>query len=140
MARRDVFADTSGLYALVDKQDDHHRTAREVVQRLVQAGRKLVVTDYIIDETVTLAKARSGARVALRVLDLIDQSAGIRIEWIGAARFQAVKLFVRRHADHEYSFTDCSSFVVMRELKLHQALTSDGHFPEAGFEALLAVL
>jgi uncharacterized protein len=140
MARRDVFADTSGLYALVDKRDTHHRAARDMVQRLVRTGRKLVVTDYIIDETVTLARARSGAHVALRVLDLIDRSGGIRIEWIGPARFEAAKLFVRRHADHEYSFTDCSSFVVMRELQLREALTSDGHFPQAGFEALLPLL
>jgi uncharacterized protein len=137
MARLDVFVDTSGLYALVDKTDSQHRNARAAVEQVVRSSRKLVVTDYVVDETVTLAKVRSGSRVALRVLDLIDESAGIRIEWIDAARFDATKKFVRRHADHDYSFTDCSSFVVMRELKLRQALTTDGHFVEAGFETLL---
>ena len=39
----------------------------------------------------------------------------------------------------DYSFADCASFVVMRELGLRQALTTDGHFHEAGFEALLPV-
>jgi len=56
---------------------------------------------------------------------------------VGALRFDAVKAFVRRHADHDYSFTDCASFVVMRELRLSQALTTDGHFAAAGFETLL---
>jgi hypothetical protein len=87
---------------------------------------------------VTLAKARSGAHVALRILDLVERSAGIRIEWIDAARFDATRAYFRKHADHAYSFTDCSSFVVMRELRLRQALTTDGHFREAGFEALLS--
>ena len=41
-------------------------------------------------------------------------------------------------ADHRYSFTDCSSFVLMAELGLKQALTTDRHFIEAGFQALLA--
>ena len=138
MARSDVFVDTSGLYALVDKKDANFETARDEVGRIARSGQKLVVTDYIIDEAVTLAKARSGARVALRILDLIEQSVGIRVERIDVGRFDEAKAFFRRHADHDYSFTDCSSFVLMRELELRQALTSDRHFSEAGFEALLA--
>lgn len=138
MANRDAFVDTSGLYALVDKRDGQHVRARAAVEKLVRGGRKLVVTDYVVAETVTLARARGGANVALRALDLVEQSAGIRIEWIGTERFDATKKFIRKHADHSYSFTDCSSFVVMRELRLEQALTSDAHFAEAGFQTLLS--
>ena len=137
MASREVFVDTSGLYALVDRKDAHHATARAVVERLLRAGRRLVATDYVLAETVNLANARSGTRVAIRVLDLIEQSAGIRIEWIGTSRFDITKVFFRNHADHSYSFTDCTSFVLMRELRLSQALTTDHHFSQAGFETLL---
>lgn len=136
MTKADVFVDTSGLYALVNRQDAHHTAARDTVASVVRGGRRLVVTEYVVSETVTLARVRGGAHVAVRVLDLVDQSAGIRIEWIGASRFDAVKAFARRHADHDYSFVDCASFVVMRELKLSEALTTDGHFKEAGFEPL----
>ena len=137
MASREVFVDTSGLYALVDRKDAHHAVARTVVERLLRSGRRLLATDYVVAETVNLANARSGSGVAIRVLELLEQSAGIRIEWIGAARFDMTKAFFRKHADHPYSFTDCTSFVVMRELKLSQALTSDRYFTQAGFEALL---
>jgi predicted nucleic acid-binding protein len=137
MASREVFLDTSGLYALVDRKDTHHSGARTIVERLLRGGRRLVATDYVLAETVNLANARSGTRVAGRVLDLIEQSSGIRIEWIGTARFDSTKAFFRKHADHTYSFTDCTSFVVMRELKLSQALTTDRHFAQAGFDALL---
>jgi len=81
MARRDVFVDTSGLYALVDRNDSHHVAAREVVGPVVRTGRRLIVTDYVVSETVTLAKASGGSHVAIRVLDLIEQNAGIRLEW-----------------------------------------------------------
>jgi predicted nucleic acid-binding protein len=138
MANHEVFVDTSGLYALVEKKDAHHIAAREVVANLVRGGKTLVATDYIVAETLNLANARSGAHVAVRVMDLLEQSAGIRIEWIGPDRFDATKTFFRKYSDHGYSFTDCSSFVVMRELRLPKALTSDAHFSEAGFEALLS--
>ena len=119
-----------GLWALA--------AAREAVAVLVRRGSKLVVTDYIVDETVTLARAHRSDRVGLRILDLIEQSVGIRVERIDVARFDATKAYFRKHADQAYSFTDCSSFVVMRELRIRKALTTDGHFTEAGFERLLS--
>jgi len=42
-----------------------------------------------------------------------------------------------RHRDKDYSFTDCTSFVVMKELRLKDALTTDRHFRQAGFHILL---
>jgi len=138
MASHEIFVDTSGLYALIERKDSQHIAARKAVAKLVRAGKILVVTDYIVAETLNLANARSGAHVAIRVMDLLEQSAGIRIEWVGSTRFDATKAFFRKHSDHGYSFTDCTSFLVMRELRLTKALTSDGHFTEAGFKALLS--
>ena len=137
MASREVFVDTSVLYALIDKRDSVHRAAREVVTSLVQSGRRLVVSDYVVAESVNLANARGGSTVARRVLDLIEQSAGVRMEWIGTDRFELTKTFFRKNADHGYSFTDCTSFVLMRQLRLAEALTTDKHFVEAGFRSLL---
>lgn len=138
MAAREAFADTSALYAFVDRNDAHHAAARAAVPRLVQSGRRIVTTDYVITETVNLANARGGALVATRVLDLLERSAGLRVEWIGAERFDAAKEFFRKHSDHGYSFTDCTSFVVMGELRLTEALTTDRHFVAAGFRVLLS--
>lgn len=139
MAVREVFADTSALYAFVDRNDASHAAAREAVARLLLVGKRVVVTDYVVTEAINLANARGGATVAIRVLDLIEQSAGIRLEWIGADRFNTAKAFFRKHSDHGYSFTDCTSFVVMRELRLNNSLTTDHHFVEAGFNSLLPV-
>lgn len=137
MASREVFADTSALYAFVLKNEASHQAASRIVRDLVRARRRLVVSDYVVAEAVNLANARGGSLVARRLLDLLEQTAGIRFEWVGSARFEQAKAFFRKHADHDYSFTDCTSFVVMRELGLRHALTTDHHFVEAGFEALL---
>jgi predicted nucleic acid-binding protein len=133
----DLFVDTSGLYVLADRRDPLRERARAHVEKRVAAGARLVLTDYILDEACTLAKVRAGSRAALQLLQLVDASVGFRFEWIGADRFRAAKAWFRKHADHEYSFTDCTSFVVMQELRLRDALTSDHHFVEAGFRGLL---
>jgi predicted nucleic acid-binding protein len=39
--------------------------------------------------------------------------------------------------DKTWGFTDCISFVVMREEGLTDAVTADVHFVQAGFRALL---
>jgi uncharacterized protein len=137
VGRRDVFVDTSGLYALVDKSDSWHEKAARVVRQILQSRRKLITTDQIITETVNLSVARKSHFVGKRVLDLVEQSVGISVEWVGSMRFENAKTFYRKHSDHEYSFTDCTSFVVMQELKLTEALTSDDHFMQARFRALL---
>ncbi len=139
MAASEVFADTSALYALIDRRDASHDAARAAVEKLVRAGRLLVTTDYVVTETLNLANARGGKLVATRVLDLIEQSAGIRVEWIGVERFTRTKAFFRKHADHDYSFTDCTSFIVMKEERISEVLTTDAHFVEAGFKALMPV-
>ncbi len=133
----DVFVDTSGLYALGDRRDPLRAAAEQRVVNRVSSGARLVLTDYILDEACTLAKVRAGSQAALRLLQLVEHSEGFRIEWIGPDRFETAKAYFRKHADHDYSFTDCTSFVVMRELHLRDALTSDHHFAEAGFRGLL---
>ena len=49
---------------------------------------------------------------------------------------QAFKLFSER-TDKEWGLVDCVSFVVMRERGITDALTSDDHFRQAGFNALM---
>jgi predicted nucleic acid-binding protein len=39
------------------------------------------------------------------------------------------------HADKGYSFTDCTSFILMKEMKLTQYLAFDKHFEQAGFSS-----
>ncbi len=129
----DLFLDTSGLYALADHRDPSRAGTQKLIAARVSAGSRLVITDYILDEACTLAKVRAGSYAALRLLQLVEASAGFRMEWIGPDRFEAAKTYFRKHADHDYSFTDCTSFVVMQELRLRDALTSDHHFAEAGF-------
>ena len=49
---------------------------------------------------------------------------------------EAWRLYSER-LDKEWSFTDCTSFIVMNSMGLTDAFTSDHHFEQAGFNILL---
>jgi hypothetical protein len=57
---------------------------------------------------------------------------------MNSERFDQVRQFFAKHDDKHWSFTDCFSFCVMQERKMRQALASDEHFRQAGFEPLLS--
>ena len=129
-----VFVDTSAWYALIDRNDASHARVSAVVAELVRTGTRLVTTDYVVDESCTLAKARGGSNMAFRLLDLLQATAAVDQEWIGAERFERSEAQFRKYHDQAFSFTDCTSFAVMRELGIADAITTDEHFRVAGFQ------
>ena len=49
---------------------------------------------------------------------------------------RGLELYRSTH-DKQWGLTDCISFVVMRENRLNDAVTSDRHFTQAGFRAMM---
>jgi predicted nucleic acid-binding protein len=130
----DVFIDTGGFYSLLVENDPAHRHAVRLLDDSRRHRFSFVCTDYVLDETATLLKARGLSRVLPSFFDLVLASAICRIEWTDSGRFVAAKDFLVRHDDKDYSFTDCVSFLAMREQRLRRVLTQDRHFVQAGFE------
>ena len=137
MAAVDVFMDSAGFLALWDAGDEHHAAALVLQETLTRQRRRFLTTEYVVDETVTLLLVRHSHAAAVDLLDTIERSEALRLEWIGPARFHAAGALFRRHADKEWSFTDCVSFVAMRELQVRDAFTTDHHFKQAGLVPLL---
>ena len=137
MAASDVFMDSAGFLALWDAGDEHHEDAVRLQNELVSKRRRFLTTDYVVDETVTLLLVRHSHAAAVDFLEAIERSEALYLEWIGAVRFQAASTCFRKHADKEWSFTDCVSFAIMRELQIREAFTTDHHFKQAGFLPLL---
>ncbi len=133
----ETFVDTSGFYSLLVRRDRMHAAAAEYMTRAARGQDRFVTTDYVLDEAVTLLKARGQRDLIAPLFDSIDNSTAMRIEWTTSERFDAARLFCMRHSDKAWSFTDCVSFVVMQSLGLTRALTSDSHFAQAGFQVLL---
>ena len=131
-----VFVDTAGWMACANEADPAHRRACEERDAALEAGSILVSTDYVIDETLTLIRVRLSLPAAEAWWEQVEGSSRVRWESIDVTRAEKARHVFFRHRNKSYSFTDCTSFVVMKELKLKQALTTDRHFRQMGFEVL----
>jgi uncharacterized protein len=133
----EIFIDTSGFFSMLSVRDLSHKKAGEILKKAKQANQFFVTTDYIIDETATLLNARGISHLAGILFDTVSATRACRIEWMDQERFSRTQTYFEKHLDHGWSFTDCFSFLIMKELKLQNVLTKDKHFKEAGFTPLL---
>jgi predicted nucleic acid-binding protein len=128
-----VFVDTGAWFAYVNADDPDHGRVREVLD---QYSGSLVTSTYVFDETVTLTLARLGHQSAVTVgRTLLNPMVVARIHVAPSDEKAAWSLFEER-PDKSYSFTDCTSFVLMRRQRIAKAVTLDVHFSQEGFEVL----
>src|SRR2546430_3427778 len=114
----EIFVDTSGFYALLVKSDDWHAAADRHLREAQRRKRRFVTSDYVLDETATLLKARGHVHLLAAFFEKVLASHVCRIEWTDAERFHDVQAFFLKHADQAWPFTDCVSFSIMREMRL----------------------
>lgn len=128
---RKAFVDTAAWFAFVRKDDPDHGWMKAAFK--VWESR-LVTTNFILDETVTLIRARLGYPLAVRMGETLQDPSVVELARVEPEDEEdAWRLFVK-HKDQAFSFTDCTSFSVMHRLGLRAALTSDHHFRQAGFD------
>ena len=126
--------DTSAWLALNDRNDQHHNKAAAKSAEIKRQKIELITSEYIIDESITLIRYRVSHKAAVIFGDSLINSSIVRIiDVTGEDRIKAWEMF-KKYEDKEISFTDCISFVLMKNLKLHKAFTFDEHFKQIGFE------
>ena len=131
-----VFVDTAGWMACADAADPVHRQCCAVRDAALHAGQTLVTTDFVVEETLTLIRFRLGLAAAEAWWQQVDGSRRVRWERVDSTRFDKARELFSQYRDKDYSFTDCTSFVIMRELRLTQAITTDRHFRQMKFQVL----
>lgn len=129
-----AFVDTAGWMMLVDAADPLHLRAVSFRDRWLKEGGVFLCSNYVMDETLTLLRIRLGLDVAREWWEMAQASARVTWDSIDASRFERALTWFFRWKDKDFSFTDCTSFVIMTERRIRLALTSDKHFVQAGFE------
>jgi len=128
-----LFVDTSAWFAFVNRADPEHSAVRAILRRRAV---RLVTSNFVFDEIVTLCRYRLGHETAARVGAILQGAGHLDLVRLTAEDERAAWTLFLDRADKAYSFTDCTSFVLMRRMQLRRALALDDDFKQEGFEIL----
>lgn len=128
-----LFADTSYFIALLDSDDDFHGAAQALSRR---DRRPLLTTSANMLELGARYRWATEHRIFLTILQTLDRGGSEILHVSAPLQQRGIERFGSR-PDKDWSLADCISFLVMEDLGLWEAATSDRHFTEAGFVALL---
>jgi predicted nucleic acid-binding protein len=130
-----IFVDTAAWIALEVTNDEHYKAATAFRRGPGRAFRWLT-TNWVIWETVTWLRHRASHTAAVRFGERVLTSKQLNLILVTSEHeARAWELFKRYH-DKEFSFVDCTSFVIMKALHLTTAFTFNGDFDQAGFLTL----
>jgi uncharacterized protein len=124
-----TFVDTGAWFASVVPSDPDHPAA---AAWLAADRGPLLTTDYVIDETLTLLLARGQKARAVTWGEAVFGGELTAVHYLSPAELRAAFDLFRRFTDKGWSFTDCTSKVVLDSLGLTRAFSFDQHFRQFG--------
>jgi len=122
-----IFVDTSAWAALIVPRDPWHEMAQSWH---AQNHDQLVTTDYVVDELLTLLKARFNVQAAIRAGHSMWSGRSCTLLYLNLQDIERAWKIFRSHSDKGWSFTDCTSFALMQRLHLSSAFAFDKHFSQ----------
>ena len=132
-----VFVDTAYAIALASPADEFHPPALALAEQLEAHGTRLLTTPAVLLEIGNALSKLLYRQAAIQLLSSLRSDPSVEIAPLSDQLFeQALQLYAER-LDKEWGLTDCVSFVVMQARGITDALTTDEHFQQAGFRALL---
>jgi len=127
-----IFLDTSFLVAFYNEGDKNHIQARSFITDADQ-NLSCVISDYVFDEVLTILLVRGGKTLSIEAGNKIFEDEKIDILQIDVEIFNKAWLVYQSFKDKQWSFTDCTSYVLMKNLSIHTGASFDIHFDQFGF-------
>ncbi len=124
-----IFVDTGAWFASVVPSDRDHAAATRWLSQNIPL---LITTDYSVDATLTLLKARGQTLRAMVMGEQFFRGTLATVYYLTEADILLSWQIFRQFSDKEWSFTDCTSKVFIDKLHLQQAFAFDHHFHQCG--------
>ena len=125
-----IFVDTGAWFSMVVTSDADHNSITDCFALFETDA--LVTTDYVIDETLTLLRARGYDQRAQMLGEAFFANSLAEVCYLDETQVRATWEVFRLYQDKNWSFTDCSSKVVMESLNVTKAISLDPHFRQFG--------
>ncbi len=125
-----LFIDTGAFIALTDADDENHKAAAAFYRNAKEKGMRFVTTNFVVCETMNYLRAKISHHIAVLFWDNLKKSGFIEILTITPSNENAAFAIFKRYHDKDFSFTDCTSFSIMKSLKLKRVFTFDKHFEQ----------
>jgi hypothetical protein len=135
-----VFLDTSYVIALCSYRDKYHHIALRMAEEIEKKSIHLITTQGILLEIGNALARQNTRNAAVELLESIENDPLIEIIPLTDTLYKKGLSLFRERMDKEWGLTDCISFITMKEHSIKEALTTDDHFHQAGFKALLLEL
>jgi uncharacterized protein len=133
----EIFLDTAYAIALSASADEHHERAVLLAKRIKKERAKLVTTRGVLLEIGNALARLRYRHAAIGLLQSLESDPAVEIVPLSEGLYgRGLHLFSER-SDKEWSLIDCLSFVIMQDRGIQAALTTDEHFQQAGFRALM---
>jgi len=129
-----VFADSNYFLALLNKRDELHPRVKEITPSVSGC---LLTTTWVLTEVLDAFSKPAYRKLASDFARDLRSDPEVIIFPATQELFDAGLELFSQCLDKEWSLTDCISFVVMKQNNLHEVLTADHHFQQAGFQTLL---
>jgi predicted nucleic acid-binding protein len=131
-----TFVDTSAWVAIVDDSDRYHSEAKSHYLQLLKGKTNLLTSNYVLTETYTWLRYHASHRYAVRFHKMVTSAEKLRtleILWVDRALADAAWEIFERYSHQLLSFTDCTSFVLARRVKVKEVFAFDEDFTVMGF-------
>ena len=126
----EIFLDTSFIISLFNRRDINHTKAKEIILKTLEKnnGAVFIYSDYIFDELITFMKIRkiSPSIIQKNGDKILNSKLWMKVP-ISAMLFKKTWKKLKKFKDKTWSFTDVSSFVLMKELNIKYFLSYDDH-------------
>lgn len=131
-----IFIDTSGWVALFVENDQNHKKAVSIFEEIKNSRATIYTSDYCIDETITTILSRGSHKQSILAGEALFTSKIIRIVGVYPDYLKGSWELYQKYRDKSFSFTDVTSFVIMKNLGIDKAFAFDREFTQAGIELI----
>ena len=125
-----IFIDTGAFIALTDADDENHKAAKMYYKNATEKGMRFLTTNYVVCETMNYLRAKISHSVAIIFWENIKKTNLIETFYITPLMENEAFNIFKQYTDKDFSFTDCTSFTVMKSLKLNKSFAFDKHFEQ----------